>query len=77
MFKFENDLFTLLNDDMFQVWKNNYNLRPFQKIVKNKKNLLKMGPEVLPYRASQLWCMVGRCYLYQLLIKENRYFIAY
>ena len=43
MFKFENDLFTLLNDAMLQVWKNNYNLRTFQKVVKNKKKLIKDG----------------------------------
>ena len=38
--------------DIFQVWKNTFNLIRFQTIATNKKNLVKMGLETLPYRRN-------------------------
>ena len=38
--------------DIFQVWKNTFNLIHFQTIATNKKNLVKMGLETLPYRRT-------------------------
>ena len=55
---FGNDLFPPLIDDMFQVRKINYNLRLFQKIANTKKNSVKMGLEIISYRAPQLWNLV-------------------
>ena len=63
IYKFENDLSTLLIDDMFQVCKINYNLRYFQKIANIKKTLkikilVKMALERISYYAYQLWNLV-------------------
>ena len=40
IYKFENDLSYLLNDDMFKVCKTRYNLRNFQKTANGKKKTL-------------------------------------
>ena len=58
IYKFENDLFPTLIDEMFQVCKTSYNLRHFQKIANSKKNSVKMGLETIAYRAPQLWNLV-------------------
>ena len=58
IYRFENDLFPLLIDDMFQVLKINYNLRHFQKIADTKKSSVKMGLETILYRVPQLWNLV-------------------
>ena len=54
MYKFQNYLSAPLIDDTFQVPKNTFNLRLFQKIANNRKNLVNMGLEVMSYRATQL-----------------------
>ena len=58
IYKFENDLWMPLIDDMFQVSKTNYNLRLFQKFSNTKKNSLKMGLETISYHASRLWNLI-------------------
>ena len=58
IYKFENNLSPPLIDDMFQVWKTNYNLRHFQKFTNTKKNSVKMGLETITYREPQLWNLV-------------------
>ena len=58
IYKFENNLSPPLIDDMFQVWKTNYNLRHFQKFANTKKNSLKMGLETITYHEPQLWNLV-------------------
>ena len=57
IYKFENDLFSPLIDDMFQVRKTNFNLRHFQKIA-NTKKLSKMSLETKSYRAPQPWNLI-------------------
>ena len=59
IYKFENDLFPPLIDDMFQVRKINFNLRHFQKIANTKKDSVEMGLETISYRAPQLWNLVS------------------
>ena len=60
IYKFENDLSPPLIDDMFQVRKINYDLRHFQKIANTKKTSVKMGLDIISYRAPQLWKLVPR-----------------
>ena len=58
IYKFENDLYPPLVDDMFQVRKKNYDLRHFQKIANTKKNSVKIGLETISYHTPQLWNLV-------------------
>ena len=55
MYKFRNDLSPPLIDDMFQVRKNNFNLRYFQKIESDKKSSVKIDLETIFCRVPQLW----------------------
>ena len=54
IYKFENVLYGLLIDEMFQVRNINYNLRYFQGIANTKENYVKMGLETISYCAPQL-----------------------
>ena len=55
IYKAENDLFSPLIDDSFQISKIDYNLK---KIANTKKISVKMGIVTISCRAAQLWNIV-------------------